>query len=299
MEAEQAPINDQPQATAPSNEPTVRESMDGRLQVTSSVPERLKPKAEPAVQAKAEAKPVDTARDGKPMSNKDQALPKGVQKAIDKATFNWREEQRKREALEQKLAEIEKRTAPPERKMTKENFASEEEFEEYKFQQRLNAELSKREKASLTQMQESRQVSDFQKSWDSKVMEHFTDDEQISEYAEKMEAFGNPAEVFDENTLSYIIKSPVGPVILKRFADLGRGFAEKFATWHPYDQSDFLRRASAYYSAQGKQSIQAQQQPTEQQAPIKPIGRVGAGSSPKQLGEMSLQERIEYHRNNS
>lgn len=183
-----------------------------------------------------------------------------------------------------------------EKNYSRKDFASDDEYFAYR-ESVIERNLEQRQAQKQAESQNRNQL---QTSWTEKLNGVFPDQESQQEYADSIQAFGNPSKRLPAEAVSYIFQHPQGPAILKEIADR-QGFAEKFSSLHPYDQRDCLKDIATWIKngkPSGNVSTQTKSKPAAP-APrpqAKAIGTVGTTSPAKPVGELSQAEQFRLYR---
>jgi hypothetical protein len=215
----------------------------------------------------------------------------GFQKRIDKLTSRYSEEVQRREALEQRLAQLEAgKTAPKaeqvetksvEGKPDPEKFDTHAEYVEaltdWKLEQREKAVQEKQQKEKLFTEQE-------------KIVKSHS--ERVKSFAEKTEDFQEVIEAVDDVPLSsalqqMIVTSDKGPELMYELAK-NREEYERIAKLSPIAAARELGKIEARIESKSSEAKPEPKKITKAPSPIAPIGGNSAGSIRKSITDPDL-----------
>ena len=223
------------------------------------------------------------------------SLPKSFKKRLKR-------ENRKVGRLERELQEVkslltqskqvEPQTAP---NLSKEHFATEDEYINYLVESRVQQSNQKAEQESLRVQQERQKYEEAAKSWQEKVNTNFASEEDQADFYETVQTLGDLNQVFSEDILKYVHQHKNGPKMLKYFAERPQAVAQ-VNNIHPYELPSVLGKVSDYVS---QKPVQVAPQPSKAPVPTGSLTNKTSGSTVKSIDKMSDDELIKAYESGS
>lgn len=160
----------------------------------------------PVIVKQEEVKPVETtAKDHQD---------RGAEKRIRELTRARREAEERFEVLQKEVAEL-KKSKDTGKIVTKDNFNSEEEYLDWKLDQREAARLEKQHE-SAKKLEESNKVSEeFRASWNDRVNDNFKTPEEVERFSEITKEYSYEITKARPEIHTYVQHSKNGPLVLQ------------------------------------------------------------------------------------
>lgn len=260
---------------------------------TPQEPTKDTPEPEPAPErtetAQDEPAPEPEKRDipDDPLKRAEFSFKRQLEKKDKKHAAELAERDRKYDELSKKFEELEKKLTPPEKAKTRDEFEDDEDFMDYKVDQRFNkkmaefeeqkakaeAERAEKEKADQAQQEELRER---QENWLNNVDQAFSGDADRSKAFLSKVAYANKnglGQVLDNCPVAadYLINDPCGPLVFEKLLNDRQTFERVFDPRRP-------NPLAVYHELRAVEDeiLKAAKAPAEEPKPApKPVPKMG------------------------
>ena len=278
-EPQETPAEPQEQPREPEKAPEPTE--------TTREPEPAPERTEPAQDGPAPEPEKKREIPDDPMARAEFGFKRQLSKQKEKHAAELAERDKKYDELLSKFQELEKKVTPPEKAKTRDEFEDDEEFMDYKVDQRFNkkmaefeeqkakaeAERAEKEKAAQAEQEELRER---QENWLSNVDQAFQGDAGRSKAFLEKVAYANKnglGQVLDSCPVAadYLINDPYGPVVFEKLLNDRPTFERVFDPRRPSPLAIYHE-----LRAVEDEIVRASKAPAEEPKPAaKPVPRMG------------------------
>lgn len=140
---------------------------------------------------------------------------KGAEKRIRELTRARKESDERFNTLQKQFDEFKNTSKKPNSQATKENFDSEDEWLEWKLDQREQARQEKEHARNSEVEKNTRANEEFRKSWDSRIADNFESTEEVQRFSELTEEYSDEIRKARPEIHTYIQHSKNGPLVLQ------------------------------------------------------------------------------------
>lgn len=267
-------------------------SLGEQTEVTEEV-ESQDTETQEALNSSEEVDTSDTmVSDSEPEEATEDKLPKGFRKQLKRKERKIARQSEEMQQLKQELEQIKSQLSsnkPSEKKLTRENFRTDDEYIEHLTELKLNEKLENQQEMYQQKIKEQESYDELASTWEEKINDNFKSNVERDKYNELVTEYGDPSQYFEQDVIEYMFKNPYGPKMLNYFYERP-SIINTINSMHNIDKADALRKIYSYVSKETpKKKV------SNASAPVGSLSQSNSGAI-KQPNEMTDDEKLKAYR---